>query len=115
MSTYNNAKPLLSIIVVTWNNENFIEEALESCIFETEINYEVVVVHNASDDKTGEMIQRVANGNKLFKVIENSKNEGLGKARNIGIDNADGEYLIFLDGDDWINSKGIVEVLDRLA
>lgn len=115
MSTYNNAKPLLSIIVVTWNNENFIEEALESCIFETEINYEVVVVHNASDDKTGEMIQRVANGNKLFKVIENSKNEGLGKARNIGIDNADGEYLIFLDGDDWINSKGIVEVLDRLT
>jgi CDP-glycerol glycerophosphotransferase (TagB/SpsB family) len=107
--------PLLSIIVVTWNNENFIEQALASCIDPDIQNYEIIVVHNASDDRTGEMVQRAIAGNEgLFQVIENEKNEGLGEARNIGMSQARGEYIMFLDGDDWYEPQGILRVTERL-
>lgn len=92
----------LSIIVVTWNNENFIEQALRSCIDQSVDGYEVVVVHNASTDRTGEMIRRATAGHEhLFTIIENERNEGLGEGRNIGMRHARGESLMFLDGDDW--------------
>lgn len=106
---------ILSIIVVTWNNENFIEQALNSCIFEGASNYEVIVVHNASDDRTGSLIQRAIKGKEnIFRVIENERNEGLGEARNIGIKHAKGEYFIFLDGDDYFESESLGDLIDTL-
>lgn len=108
-------KIILSIIIVTWNNENFIEQALSSCIVEGVDDYEVVVVHNASDDRTGELIRRSIKGyENIFSVVENEKNEGLGQARNIGIDQARGEYFIFLDGDDWFETEKLIELINKL-
>lgn len=108
-------KVFLSIIVVTWNNENFIEEALSSCVIEGVNNYEVLVVHNASDDRTGELIQRAIKGYEtIFRVVENEKNEGLGEARNIGIEHARGEYFIFLDGDDYFETDGLHDLVSKL-
>lgn len=105
----------LSVIVVTWNNENHIEQALASCIDVEASDYEVIVVHNASDDCTGELIQRAIKGHEnVFKVIENERNEGLGEARNIGIRHAHGEYLIFLDGDDWFEPGTISHLIGHL-
>jgi CDP-glycerol glycerophosphotransferase len=92
----------LSIIVVAWNIENFIEQALRSCVFAGRDDYEVIVVHNASTDRTGTLIARVAADHpSLFRVIENSENEGLGEARNIGLRAARGRHVMFLDGDDF--------------
>ncbi|MFG6137170.1 bifunctional glycosyltransferase/CDP-glycerol:glycerophosphate glycerophosphotransferase [Halomonas sp. B23F22_10] len=109
--------PLLSIIVVTWNNENYIEQALRSCIFDGESGYEVVVVHNASSDRTGSVLRRVVDERPdIFRVIENDKNEGLGEARNIGVRNARGKYFMLLDGDDWYCAnvpKTIIPVLKK--
>lgn len=107
--------PFLSIIVVTWNNENFIEQALASCIDTGLSNYEVIVVHNASDDRTGELIQRsIAGYEHIFRVVENERNEGLGKARNIGVQYALGDYFIFLDGDDWFEPQAIAQLINKL-
>src|SRR5690625_3321652 len=106
---------LISIIVVTWNNENFIEQALSSCVDSEVNNYEVRVVHNASDDNTGAMIRRAIRYQpSLFKVIENKRNEGLGEGRNIGMRHANGEYLMFLDGDDWFQCGAIRRVASVL-
>lgn len=106
----------LSVIVVTWNNENFIEQALASCIDENLHDYEVIVVHNASTDRTGELIQRSIIGHEQrFRIIENKKNEGLGEARNIGIKNAKGDYLMFLDGDDWYEPNALSDVATLLS
>lgn len=107
---------LLSIIVVTWNNENNIEQALNSCIFSDSINYEVIVVHNASDDETGELIRRVADSNPgIFRIIENESNIGLGPARNIGITSANGKYLAFLDGDDWYATEFLSTIGEHIS
>ncbi|MFK4824870.1 glycosyltransferase family 2 protein, partial [Paenochrobactrum sp. BZR 588] len=104
----------LSVVIVTWNNENYIEKAIKSCIcssFTTE--YEVLVVYNASSDKTREMIYRTIKGHEnLFTVIENDENLGLGEARNMGIRHAVGEYIIFLDGDDWYEQDAILKIIE---
>jgi CDP-glycerol glycerophosphotransferase len=106
---------LFSVVVVTWNNENFIEQALRSCIFPGANDYEVIVVHNASTDRTGACIQRVVSEHPhIFKVVENDRNEGLGEARNIGVRHASGKYVLFLDGDDWFEPE-TYEVLSRLV
>lgn len=105
----------LSIIVVTWNNEKFIEQALKSCININYSNYEIIVVHNASTDKTAEIIQQVTQGHEsLFKIIENDSNLGLGEGRNIGIRHANGEYLLFLDGDDWYSENALECIFEIL-
>lgn len=101
----------LSIIVVTWNNEGHIEECLRSCIFDTNYEYEVVVVHNASTDSTGSMLRRVTENNPVFRVIENNENVGLGEARNIGLQHANGEFVVFIDGDDWYDESLIKTAL----
>ena len=92
----------LTIVVVAWNNEGYVEEALKSCVDGQCNDYEVIVVHNASDDMTGKVIGRMASERPdIFRVIENGKNEGVGEGRNIGLRQARGRYVAFLDGDDF--------------
>lgn len=109
-------KLFLSIVVVTWNNENFIEQSLKSCIDESvKEKYEIIVVHNASTDRTSELIQRTIFGHEeLFVIIENKKNVGLAIARNIGMERAKGEYITFLDGDDWYEKGSIKKMISSL-
>lgn len=96
----------LSIIVVAYNIENFVEQCLRSCIFEKATDYEVIVVHNASTDRTLDAIRRVTRErDEIFTIVENENNEGLGEGRNIGLRHARGEFVMFLDGDDWLSPK----------
>ena len=98
--------PLLSIVVVTWNNENYIEQALRSCNFPDTDDYEVIVVDNGSVDRTPEVLRRVTDKRPdLFKIVRNETNEGPGVARNIGMRHATGDFIMFLDGDDWLDDK----------
>ncbi|MDS1141174.1 glycosyltransferase [Pusillimonas sp. SM2304] len=106
---------LLSIIVVAWNDEKFIGQALASCIDHSFKDYEVIVVNNGSTDRTGELIRQTAIGREdTFRIIENKENEGPGEGRNIGIVHARGEYLMFLDGDDWFEPGAVAEVAAHL-
>lgn len=107
--------PKLSIVVVTWNNENFIEQALESCFKSNLLNYEVVVVHNASSDRTREAIDRaIAGFEHMVTRVENDQNLGLGEGRNVGIEHSKGEYILFLDGDDWFEERGLLALQEAL-
>lgn len=92
----------ISIIVVAFNNEPHIAECLRSCVGPVGVDHEVIVVYNKSADATLSIINGVRSQYPgLFTLIENRDNPGLGAARNLGIDAARGEYLLFLDGDDW--------------
>ncbi len=89
--------PLLSIIIVTWNNEEFIEACLES-IFETKgsIDLEVIVIDNASEDRTVGIIRKFE---PEVRLISNQKNLGYARGNNQGIESAGGEYILFLNPD----------------
>ncbi|QUW21219.1 bifunctional glycosyltransferase family 2 protein/CDP-glycerol:glycerophosphate glycerophosphotransferase [Sporosarcina sp. Marseille-Q4063] len=98
----NQKPPKLSVIVIAYNNEIYIEEALESLDAQTFDDMEVVVVNDFSSDSTGELINRFVEGKPKFKAIHLPENSGgCSTPRNTGIANTTGEYVMFLDGDDW--------------
>jgi CDP-glycerol glycerophosphotransferase len=106
-------KPRFSIIVVAYNVEQYIVKALKSCIF-TDISYELIVIENASTDRTRFLIRRFSHLLEGITIIENSENVGLGLGRNQGLDAARGEYVIFLDGDDFFASQYVLDELDQI-
>lgn len=92
----------VSIIVPVYNMENYLEECLESLVNQTLKNYEIIIVNDGSTDNSMEIIDdyiyRYADKVRAF-TIENS---GLGEARNYGITKANGQYLGFVDSDDFV-------------
>ncbi|QIV78977.1 glycosyltransferase family 2 protein [Fervidobacterium pennivorans] len=104
-------KPLVSVVIPAYNVETFIPKTLESVLKQTYENLEIIVVNDGSVDKTGDTVENIlANQNRFpYKVIH-KRNEGVSVARNIGIENAKGKYIKFLDGDDWLLPDA-VEVL----
>lgn len=92
----------VSIIVPVYNVEEYVTQCLES-INNMSINYEIIIVNDGSTDNSLEKVNEFANiYNGDIKVV-NKKNEGLSSARNVGIQNANGDYLFFLDSDDYID------------
>lgn len=102
-----------SIIVVAYNIEDFVGECLESCVFAGRDDYEVIVVYNASSDKTLEAIHRVTDRHPdLFRLVVNDENVGLGEGRNQGMRLAKGAYFLFLDGDDFLSPAVLPKIAD---
>lgn len=100
--------PFISIIIPTHNNEEHIEQAILSCFDSDFDDFEIIVINDASTDQTAKIIQALAKNNeKHIITFTNSKKLGTGISRNIGIENAQGEYLLFLDGDDWFEPNAI--------
>lgn len=90
---------LISIIIPCYNSEKFISKTLDMLISQDLENCEVIVVNDGSTDNTAQIVQQYVINNSKIHLI-NKENEGVSVARNIGIDNASGEYIYFLDSDD---------------
>ncbi len=98
-----NNKILVSIIVPVYNVEDYIEKCLDSLVNQTLEQLEVIIVDDGSTDKTSSIVDQYQKEYPLkFRVIH-KKNEGVSIARNIGLEKATGEYIGFLDSDDWVN------------
>lgn len=112
-----NKRPKLSVVVIAFNNELYIEEALESLNEQTYNDFEVVIVNDFSTDKTGDLIDGYIKDKENFKAIHLTENSGgCSTPRNTGIAHTTGEYVMFLDGDDWYVSDAcekMVEAMDR--
>lgn len=90
-----------SIIVPVYNVEKFLRECLDSITLQTLKEFEVICINDGSTDNSLEILNEYAKEDKRFIVL-NQENQGQGIARNIGIDIAKGEYLLFVDPDDWL-------------
>ncbi|MBB5723602.1 CDP-glycerol glycerophosphotransferase (TagB/SpsB family) [Loktanella ponticola] len=90
----------ISVIIAAYNVENFIEEAVSSALQQTPAFYEVIVVNDASTDRTLEVINRAVGNHTNVRVVTNVRNIGLGPVRNLGTAQATGDYIAYLDGDD---------------
>lgn len=104
--------PLVSIIIPIYNVEAYLEEAVYSVCNQTYENLEIILVNDGSTDNSGELCMLLASKDARIKVI-NKPNGGLSSARNIGIDNAHGEYILFIDGDDFIENDSIEILLNN--
>ncbi len=98
-----NKKPLVSVIMPTYNCAVYLQESIESVLARTYDAYEVVVIDDGSTDNTKLVLKPYM---EKIKYIDLGRNEGLPTARNLGIQSAKGEYVAFLDADDiWMPEK----------
>lgn len=97
---------LISIIVPAYNVENYLERCVSAIIKQTSQDYEVVIIDDGSTDSTGEIADKISKNNDKIRVIH-QENKGLGGARNTGIVAARGDYLFFLDSDDYIRGNTV--------
>jgi glycosyltransferase involved in cell wall biosynthesis len=110
-------KPLVTVILTTYNQEKYIEETLTSVFYQTYPYIQLIVVDNASTDRTLAIIESFKASAPAFQVIRNYTNEGLCKAFNQGLSIANGKYMIDLSGDDIMMPDRIekqVEAFEKL-
>lgn len=98
-------KPLISIIMPMYNAELYIEEAIRSCLNQTYQNIEILVVDDGSKDDSIKIVERISEQDARVKLFFTPYNQGPAMARNIGLENSSGEYITFLDSDDFIESN----------
>lgn len=92
--------PFFSIIVPVYNVEKYIHQCLDSIIAQTYSDWECILVDDGSTDKSGMICDEYAKVDSRIKVIH-KPNGGVSSARNLGLENATGEWVCFLDSDDW--------------
>ena len=94
-------EPLITVVIPVYNVKSYMSECIESVIGQTYRNMQVILVDDGSTDGSGEMCDEFASRDARIRVIH-TENHGLAAARNVGIENASGEYITFLDSDDWV-------------
>ena len=104
MAISNNS--LISIVVPIYNLETYILNCLESIRVQTYSNIEVLLIDDGSSDESGALCDEFVKNDSRFRVIH-QKNRGLSEARNIGLRIYKGDYLLFVDGDDYLHPRMI--------
>lgn len=94
---------LFSIIIPAYNAEPYICRAIGSILSQNFLDLEVIVVNDGSTDKTLELLEKNYHANDNVLII-NKENSGVSSARNCGLKKAKGEYIVFLDADDWVEN-----------
>lgn len=107
--------PLVSIIVPCYNCETHIEEALASVFKQTYPNFEAILVDDASTDCTSSILQRYVSTDPRVRLYRMPENSGAAAARNFGIAQASGEYIAFIDSDDYWHPFKLEKQLCALA
>lgn len=98
-----------SIIITFYNNEKYVEKCLSSVFEQIKQNYEVIIIDDGSSDNSISIIKKYIskyNNSKLIQI----DHRGVSVARNTGIKKANGKYILFIDGDDWIEKKSLGKI-----
>lgn len=101
-----------SIIIPVYNSEKYLDRCILSCINQTYKNFEIILIDDGSSDNSLKICNKYKNIDNRINVIHN-KNEGVSIARNIGIENSEGKYIVFVDSDDFIE-QDMLEKLENL-
>lgn len=112
--TEKNENPKVSVIVPCYNVEKYIEDCIVSLIKQTFKDIEIICVDDGSVDSTPKILESFAELDKRVKVIF-QENSGVSSARNAGVQLAKGEYITFLDSDDWVNESYIDKLYDSIT
>lgn len=101
---------LISVIIPVYNAQKYIEACLQSVINQKYQNLEIILIDDGSTDSSGEILDRYIELDSRIKVIHIS-NSGVSKARNVGLSFAQGDYVTFVDADDWISDDMYYEMV----
>lgn len=107
----------LSIVIPMYNVERYIKKCLESVMYQKDVtlgrDYEVIIINDGSTDKSLDIASKLISQTNGIWIVS-QQNQGLGNARNNGIKLANGEYIWFIDSDDWIEPFSIRTVINKL-
>lgn len=96
----------VSIIMPVYNAERYLREAIESVLRQTYANFELLLINDRSSDESGAICREYRERDPRIVLLENdTETHGPGPTRNIGLDHATGEYIYFMDADDWIEDQ----------
>lgn len=104
---------IISIIIPVYNVEHYVEKCVQSCALQNCSDFEIIVVNDGSTDKSAGIINTLVKDFSNISVI-NQENQGLSAARNAGLQVAQGEYVWFVDSDDWIEPNCLGRITNKL-
>lgn len=107
--------PLISIIIPVYNVEKYLRDCLDSIQAQTYSNFECICVNNGDEDDSISILEEYAKKDNRFIVIDDPKISSVGKARNVGILKAKGDYITFLDSDDFMFTQNLEYLLTFLT
>lgn len=102
-----------SIIVPVYDVEQYLENCINSVLNQSFRHFQLILVDDGSKDSSGEICDRFAQKDSRVKVIH-KPNAGVSAARNTGIDIATGQFICFIDSDDWIESEYLQKIVDEI-
>lgn len=105
----------VSIIIVTWNSEKFIKDAVETALAQSHKNLEIIIIDNGSSDNTVKTVRKLFPKNKQVKLTANKYNIGFAAANNQGLYIASGEFVLFLNPDTKLDKKFLSNALKAFA
>lgn len=103
----------ISIIVPIYNTEKYLEKCIQSILNQKYKNFELILINDGSTDNSLEICKKYAINNKKIKIID-KHNEGIAKTRNIGINLAEGDYISFVDSDDYIEEDIYIRAIKEM-
>jgi len=103
--------PLISIVIPLYNTEKYIRDCIDSVLKQDYSNIELIVINDGSTDGSQRIVTEIIEKDSRVKLY-NIANDGVSNARNVGIDSAIGEYIIFIDADDYISPDYISYMYD---
>lgn len=104
---------MISIIIPAYNAEKYIERSVNSCLKQDYLDIEIIIVDDGSTDKTLNISRKLQKNINKINVLK-QQNSGVSAARNLGIASAKGEYIIFLDADDYLESDFCTKMLSEM-
>lgn len=105
---------LISVIVPVYNVAQYLEKSIESIQQQTYQNLEIILVDDGSTDESGRLCEQIAEQDERV-LVYHKENEGLSQARNDGLKQAHGDYVIFIDSDDYIHPEMIASLYQQLV
>lgn len=104
----------ISVIIPVYNGEKYLEQSVRSVCQQSYSNLEILIINDGSSDQSGLKAEQLKLEDSRIKVLHKKINEGLGAARNSALDLATGDYILFLDADDWIDPNHVDDLYDLL-
>ena len=111
----NQLNPKVSIIIPFYKVEDFIEDCIKSVLKQDYPNLEIIFVDDQSPDQSRKIVEQYAAVDDRISLVIHEKNQGLGPARNTGVEHANGAYLFFLDSDDYLSTPTAISTLVKQA
>lgn len=104
--------PLISIIVPVYNTEKYLDQCIQSVLAQTYTHWELLLIDDGSTDSSGVICDKYAEQDSRIKAFHKA-NGGASSARNLGLDNATGEWITFVDSDDWVDKSLYNEMINK--